>query len=149
MPWSPTLFYRYAHFDGDDPDTTIDEGFRSVAYGYTDYGSWYQGEISGNYPLGNGNLNSNMYRIKAQPSETLTLNVFYYDFWFDHPSALDAGVTSDDWGQEVNFTADWAVTPAIYVIGVLGNLSPGKAAEQWTGGKEDWRYGMLYVSYSY
>lgn len=149
VPWSPTLFYRYAHFDGDDPDTAIDEGFRSVAYGFTDYGSWYQGEISGNYPLANGNLNSNLYRIKGQPNDAVTLNVMYYDFWLDHPSALASGVTSDDWGKELNFTIDWAATETIYVIGVIGNLSPGKAAEQWVGGKEDWRYAMLYVSYAY
>lgn len=147
--WAPTFAYRYAHFDGDDPSTSKDEGFRSIAYGFTDYGSWYQGEISGNYPLANGNLNSNMFRIKATPSETVTLNLVYYDFWLDQPSALAPGVTSDDWGKELNFAVDWAVTERIYVIGVLGNLSPGKAAEQWTGGDNDWKYSMLYVSYTY
>jgi hypothetical protein len=149
VPWSPTLIYRYAHFDGDDPNSTKSEGWRSFAYGFTDYGSWYQGEISGNYPLSNGNLNSNMYRIKAQPNDKITLNVLYYDFTLDHPSSLGDGVTSDDWGQELNFTVDWQATERIYVIGVLGNLSPGKAAEQWVGGDKDWRYSMLYVSYSY
>lgn len=148
-PWTPSFIYRYAHFDGDNPDTNRNEGWRNLAYGFTDYGSWYQGEISGNYPLSNTSLNSNLYRIKAQPSEKITLNLMYYDFWFDEPSVLGTGVTSDDWGKELNFTIDWAVTEQIYVIGVLGNLSPGKAAEQWTGGDNDWRYSMLYISYSY
>jgi hypothetical protein len=148
-PWTPSLIYRYAHFDGDNPDTTRNEGWRNLAYGFTDYGSWYQGEISGNYPLSNTSLNSNLYRIKAQPNDKITLNLMYYDFWFDDPSVLGTGVTSDDWGKELNFTIDWAVTEQFYVIGVLGNLSPGKAAEQWTGGDNDWRYSMLYVSYSY
>lgn len=147
--WSPTFSYRYAHFDGDDPDTEVDEGFRSVAYGFSDYGTWYQGEISGNYPLANVNLNSSQFRIKAQPSESVTLNLLYYDFKLDHPESLGAGVTSDDWGDEINFTVDWVATERILVTGVLGNLSPGKAAEQWVGGDKDWLYSMLYVSYTY
>ena len=35
------------------------------------------------------------------------------------------------------------------VIGVLGSLFPGDAAEQWVGNDKDWLYSMLYVSYSY
>jgi hypothetical protein len=148
-PWTPSFIYRYAHFDGDDPDTARSEGWRNLAYGFTDWGSWYQGEISGNYPLSNTSLNSQLYRIKAQPTETVTLNLMYYDFWFDDPAVLGTGVTSDDWGKELNFTIDWTATESILVTGVIGNLSPGKAAEQWTGGDKDWRYSMLYVSYSY
>ena len=56
--WSPALSYRYASFDGDDPATEDDELFREIAYGFTDWGSWYQGEITGEYVFGNGNLNS-------------------------------------------------------------------------------------------
>jgi hypothetical protein len=75
LAWSPWIAYRYADFDGDNPDTATDERFREIAYGYTDYGSWFQGEISGNYPLANGNLQSHLFRVKAQPSEELTLNL--------------------------------------------------------------------------
>ena len=72
--WSPALSYRYASFDGDDPATEDDELFREIAYGFTDWGSWYQGEITGEYVFGNGNLNSNLVRLKMQPKEELTLN---------------------------------------------------------------------------
>ncbi len=84
-----------------------------------------------------------------QPSESVTLNVMYYDFTLDQKQIWGDPVSSDDWGQELNFTVDWAATEQIYVIGVLGNLSPGDAAKEWTGGDEDWLYSMLYVSYSY
>jgi hypothetical protein len=147
--WAPRISYRYADFDGDDPNTATDERFREVAYGYTDYGSWFQGEISGNYPLANGNLQSHQFRVKATPSEKLTLNLLYYDFSFNQPASLDPAVTSDDWGDEINFTADWAVTDNWYLIGVLAVLFPGDAAEQWVGGDEDWLYSMFYVSYTY
>lgn len=147
--WLPWIGYRYAAFDGDNPHTVKNENFRSVAYGYTDYGSWFQGEISGNYPLGNGNLISSLFRLKVQPTDSLSMNLMYYIFTFDQPSALSPDVTHDKWGDEINFTVDWAVTGEWYLIGVLGELFPGDAAEQWTGGDDDWLYSMLYVSYSF
>ncbi len=147
--WAPWIGYRYANFDGDNPATEKDERFREIAYGYTDYGSWFQGEITGNYPLANGNLVSNMFRVKAQPTEALTLNLFYYDFKLNFPASLDSSVSSDDWGDEINFTADWAVTDNWYLIGVLAALLPGDAAKQWVGGNDDWLYSMFYVSYSF
>jgi hypothetical protein len=147
--WAPWIGYRYAHFDGDDPRTAEDERFREIAYGFTDYGSWYQGEITGNYPLANGNLASHMLRFKATPNDQWTLNLFYYRFRLDHPASLDPSVTSDDWGDEVNVTADWALTDNWYLIGVAAVLFPGDAAEQWVGGNDDWLYSMLYASYSF
>lgn len=149
VPWSPVFSYRYAHFDGDDPDTVESERFREVAYGYTDYGYWFQGEITGNYPLGNNNLISHLVRVKAQPREDLTLNLLYYNFSLDEPASLDPGVTSEDWGDEVNLTADWAATDELYLIGVFGVLFPGDAAEQFVGGDDDWLYTMFYAAYSW
>lgn len=149
LPWAPVFSYRYARFDGDDPDTATNENFRPIAYGYTDYGFWYQGEITGNYPLGNSNLISHMLRAKMQPSEKVTLNLIYYNFSLDEPATLDAGVTSDDWGDEVNFIVDWQATDKVYVIGVAGVLFPGEAAEQWVGGDDNWLYSMLYASYAF
>jgi Alginate export len=150
LPWSPVFSYRYARFDGDDPNTSDrNENFRPIAYGYTDYGSWYQGEITGNYPLGNNNLISHMLRAKMQASEKVTLNLIYYNFTLDEPAALDAGVTSDDWGDEVDFIVDWQATDKVYVIGVVAVLLPGEAAEQWVGGDDNWLYSMLYASYAF
>jgi hypothetical protein len=151
LPWTPVFSYRYARFTGDDPSTTRNENFRAIAYGYTDYGFWYQGEITGNYPLGNNNLISHMLRAKMQASEKVTLNLIYYNFTLDEPTALTGGgpVTSDDWGDEVDFIVDWQATEKIYVIGVAGVLSPGKAAEQWVGGNDNWLYSMLYASYAF
>lgn len=149
LSWSPVFSYRHATFTGDDPDTALNENFRPIAYGYTDYGFWYQGEITGNYPLGNSNLSSHLLRAKMQPSEKVTLNLMYYNFTLDEPATLGAGVTSDDWGDELNFIVDWQATEKVYVIGVAGVLFPGKAAEQWVDGNDNWLLGMLYASYAF
>jgi hypothetical protein len=153
--WTPELSYRYAQFSGDDPDTADDELFREIAYGFTDYGSWYQGEIAGNYVLLNGNTTSHMLRAKVQPLEGVTVSLIYYNFALDQAGPFgEPEVTSDDFGQEYDLTVDWEATENVYVIGVFGVLQPGDAAEEWVTdgetytGDEDWIYGMLYVSYS-
>jgi hypothetical protein len=145
--WAPVLSYRYAHFDGDDPSTPINERFSEIAYGYTDWGFWYQGEITGGYALGNGNLESHMLRAKVQPKDGITVNVFYWNFLIDQP--LSAGATSDDWGDEINFTIEWEASDNLFVMGVIGALFPGDGAQQITLGSDDWLHGMLYLMYSW
>jgi len=90
-----------------------------------------------------------MFRIKATPNESLTLNLLYYSFKLEEPGTLSPEVTSTDWGDEIDFTADWAVTDNWYLIGVAAVLFPGDAAVQWTGGNDDWWYGMLFASYTF
>jgi hypothetical protein len=147
--WSPVFSYRYAHFDGNKPGTAKDEQFREIAYGFTDYGTWYQGEIAGNYPLGNANVVSQMVRVKLKPLETLTTSVIYYRFTLDQPSALAPNVTNDHFGDEIDLTADWQATDKLLLTGVFGALLPGDAAKQWTGGNKAWLSSMLLVSYSW
>lgn len=145
--WSPVLSYRRAVFSGDDPATAKDERFREIAYGYTDYGSWYQGEISGAYPLGNGNTRSHLVRLELAPSDALAFNVLYYRFAFDEVAGT--GLSSDDWGDELDLIVDWAWDDRLSFVGVLGVLAPGRAAEQLTGGDEDWVLGALYASFTW
>jgi hypothetical protein len=147
MRWSPILSYRYAHFDGDNPGTAIDERFREIAYGYTDWGLWYQGEITGEYALGNGNLESHMFRAKVQAKESVTVNLFYYRFGLDQPASF--GVASDDWGDEINLTVEWQASDNLYIMGVIAALFPGNGAEEFVGGNDDWHHAMLYMMYSW
>ena len=60
-----------------------------------------------------------------QPKEELTLNLLYYNFTIDQPASL--GITSDDWGDEINFTVDWQVNDRLYVMGVLAACSRARA----------------------
>ena len=147
--WSPVLSYRYAHFDGDNPSTPIDERFHEIAYGFTDWGSWYQGEITGEYALGNGNLISSLLRVQLAPREDLTLNAMLYKFTLDRPASF--GVLSNDWGDEVNLTAEWQVNERMLVTGVLGMLFPGEAARQYVRAAtaDDWLHAMILVTYSW
>ena len=97
--------------------------------------------------LGNGNLESELVRVTLTPSERITFDVMYYRFTLDQPASF--GAISGDWGDELNFTVDWAATEQVSVTGVLGVLHPGDAAEQIVGGGSDWLHTMLLVSYSW
>jgi hypothetical protein len=141
----PVASYRYAHFDGDDPATAKDERFREIAYGSTDWGAWYQGEITGQYALGLGNLVSHQLRFTAE-AET-TLNLLYYKFRLDEPASF--GVTSKDWGDEVDVVLDWQAGEHFLITGVVGVLFPGAAAEQYAGGGDNWIHAMAYVKFSF
>ncbi|HEX5049579.1 MAG TPA: alginate export family protein [Gammaproteobacteria bacterium] len=146
-PWLPEFSYRYAHFDGDDLGTPKDERFREIAYGFTDWGSWYQGEITGEYALGNGNLDSQRLRAQFTPLDGVTFNAMYYRFTLDQPARLSS--SSRHWGDEYNFTLDWQVNDNVYLVAVLGLLSPGDAAKRITGGSDDWLHTMLNITYSW
>ena len=146
-PWSPELRFRRARFSGDDPATALDERFREIAYGMTDWGSWYQGEITGEYALGNGNLESRLARLTLAPSDDITVDVMYWRFTLDQPASF--GATADDWGDELDFTVEWAASETVSVTGVLGVLRPGDAGEQIVGGSSDWTHAMLLVTYSW
>lgn len=136
LPWTPRVAYRYASFSGDDPTTTEDEGFDPLHYGMLGgWGTWFQGEIVGEYMWGNSNLNSHRLHVSVAPAEDLTVGGMLYRFTFNEPAAI--GVTDDHLADELNFYADWAVTENLSVSGVVGYAWAGEGGKQLTGGTED------------
>lgn len=133
LPWQPELTYRYASFD---------EHYDPLFYGGTDWGTWFQGEIVGEYALSNNNLNTHMLRLKLLPVESLTVNLIYFTFIFHKPEAY--GVESDTFGNEWNLIFDWAATDHLNLSLVGAYATPDEGAEQFLGGNKDWTSLMLY-----
>ena len=101
LPWLlPKLSYRYAHFQGDDPDTAKNEAFNPLAYGFSDWGAWWQGEITGEHVLGNSNLISHMLRLNMTPADNIVLDLIYYHFLFDQPESFN--LTNKHFADEIN-----------------------------------------------
>ncbi len=71
ISWKPKLSYRYASFQGDDPKTPANEAFDPLLPGFSDWGSWWQGEIAGEYFLSNSNLISHQIRAHLTPRESI------------------------------------------------------------------------------
>jgi len=138
VPWQPELTYRYASFD---------EDYDTLFYSAVDWGSWFQGEITGEYDLFNTNLDSHMLRLKVQPVEPLAFNLFYYRFTLHDPRFF--GVQSDDYVDEWNLIADWTVTPHL-TLSLVGALAiPGDGATAYLGGDDHWTATMVMATVRY
>jgi hypothetical protein len=145
--WTPKFSYRYAFFEGDDPGTTTSEAFDPLLPGFSDWGSWWQGEIGGEYFLSNSNLISHQLRVHLTPSESLGAGLIGYAFLADQPASF--GSTSDKIATELDAYADWQANSNFLISFVAAFANPQEAVEQAVGRDENFTYGMIYVSYSY
>jgi len=149
VAWTPTLSYRYAFFEGDDPATSRSEAFDSLLPGFSDWSSWWQGEIAGGYAFVNSNLISHRFRAHVAPSDALGAGLILYKFSLDQPSTFEAGVTATDLAFEADLYADWKVNSAFTASFVLAFANPDAAAEQAFDRTKNFRYGMVFLAYSY
>ncbi len=114
----------------------------------SDWETWFQGEIVGEYVLGNSNLLSYLAGLSAKPTKALDMHLFYYHFNIDHPQSLAENVTASNFADEIDLIADWQATERLSISAVLAVAIPGKAARQYTGGNRTWFHSMLYASWT-
>ncbi len=127
LPWAPQISYRYAHFSGspgDNKSGDYDPLFYGSAAGY---GTWYMGEIVGQYYLFNSNDDVQMLHIGFQPTDTIDFGLLAYHFRF---AALPAGVTSKDAFNEADLYGDYSPLSWLTFTGALG------AAKAQSGGRQ-------------
>lgn len=146
VSWTPKLSYRYAYFQGDDPGTAADESFDMLFPGFYDWGTWWQGEIGGEYFLSNSNLISHQVRVHVKPTASVSGGLFGYVYKLDQ---LPAGITSKDVATEIDAYADWSLNSNFIVSFVAALAHPQAAATQAYGRSSDFTYGMIYVAYAY
>ena len=147
--WTPKLSYRYAFFQGDDPDTLQNEAFDSLLTGFTDWGTWFQGEIVGGYAVSNSNLISHRARIHVEPTDTVSGGLMLYKFQIDQPGTFEGGVTSRDLANEADVYVDWQIRERLTASFVMAFADPQAAAEQAFGRTKNFRYGLVFLAYKY
>jgi hypothetical protein len=147
--WTPRLSYRYAHFQGDDPATGRGEAWDPLLPGFYDWGSWWQGEIAGEYFVSNSNLVSHEVRLHLAPTKKIGTGVIGWDFLADHPGSVGPGVTSRDIALELDWYMDWKLNENFTASFVAAFADPGKLVEQNSGRTKNFGYGMIYFAYSY
>ncbi len=147
--WTPTLSYRYAFFEGDDPDTTANEAFDALFLGFSDWGTWWQGEIAGEYFLSNSNLVSYLFRAHVSPSDAIGAGLMFFKFVADKPASVAPGVTDKDLANEIDAYVDWELNSNFTVSVVGAYADPGKAVQQASGRTKNFAYGMFYLGYSF
>jgi hypothetical protein len=149
MAWTPTISYRYAYFQGDDPDTPGNENFDPLFLGFHDWGTWWQGEIAGEYFLSNSNLKSHLVRLDLAPVDSLSTGLLFYKFAVVEPLAVGPDVTASDAAFEIDAYADWELNSNITISLIGAFANPGRAVEQASGRTKNFAYGMAYVAYSF
>jgi hypothetical protein len=149
LAWTPKLSYRYAFFEGDDPATPANEAFDPLFLGFYDWGTWWQGEIAGEYFISNSNLASHQVRLHVAPSDAVGTGLIFYEFRLDKPQALGPEVTASDVAFEMDWYLDWKVNQNFTFSFVGAYANPGLAVQQAFGRTENFAYGMIYVAYSY
>jgi len=149
VAWKPRLPYRFAFFQGDDPATERSEAFDPLFPGGYDWGTWWQGEIAGEYAVSNSNLISHQVRLHLAPSEGIGTGLIFYGFLLDQPASLASGVTSNSLAYELDWYADWQLNANFKFSFVAAWATPGEAATQAFGRTKDFWYGMIFAAYSY
>ena len=146
--WQPMLQYRYAFFEGDDPNTSADESFDPLFPGFRDWGTWWQGEIAGEYFLSNSNLKTHMLHLRLQPSEKVSTGLLFFDYRLHQPGSYQGGVNSKEIGQEINFFLDWVATDLWSISLIIAHNQPGDAIEEAHERTQAFEYAMVYATFS-
>jgi hypothetical protein len=147
--WAPKLSYRYAFFEGDDPSTPVNEGFDPLFTGFYDWGSWWQGEIAGEYFVSNSNLISSQVRLGFTPSEAVSTGLIGYSFSLDQPDWYGTPVTSKSVATELDLYMDWKANSNFTISVIAAYANPGEAVAQAANRTDNFIYGMAYVAYAY
>lgn len=149
LPLQPSLGYRYAYFSGDnDPTDSTRADWDTVSKGYTDWGTWVIGEVTGNYLLYSSNQKVSTWRLKTSVAPGVFLGAQYHQSDLDTNSYYGIPVTSKDFANELDLTAEWAVNENWYLAAVYATVSPQEGAKQALG-DEDFNAVELMVMYHY
>ncbi|MBL8835471.1 MAG: alginate export family protein [Alphaproteobacteria bacterium] len=125
--WSPTLTYRYAQFSGDStPGDGTDRSYDPLFFGSglraAGPGTWYLGEIYGQYLGPPSNLNVHQVHLRASPTDTLNVGLIYYLADFNKPGQY--GVSRSGAFHEIDVYAEWAPRPWLSVTPTFGAAIP-------------------------
>lgn len=149
LPWKPRLSYRYAFFQGDDPATARSEAFDPLFYGFSDFGTWYEGEIAGDYFLTNSNKISDQLLLRLEPGPRWDLGLIGWRFRLDEPGSFAGGVASDKLALEIDIYARWTISAHFALWGVIAQADPQEAVNEAFERTKAFRYGFLYLFYSF
>lgn len=140
LPWSPRVYYRYSHFSGqnnNDPNAAktsydpffYDSGIRAS------FGTYFLGEIVGQYIQSNTNMNVNQVGLTLNTpyhilnkEDGLKFDAIYYRFNYDHPE--EVGATNRNLATELDLITEYQLDPATAIDGAFGVANAGTGLEQ-------------------
>jgi len=147
--WGWNVEYRYAWFEGDDPATRANENYDPLYPGFRDWGTWWQGEIAGEYFLSNSNLRTHMAKLRFEPLPRFTTGWVWFDYTVDRPGSFLGGTVSDDLGSELDWYLDFKANDFVSMSLVLARTDPGPAAAEAFNRRSDLTLAFFYLSFQY
>lgn len=147
LPLAPRLTYRFSSFSGDDPDTTEQEAFDPLFYGFSrGYGTWFQGEVAGNF-TGPFNSNANIHHagLYLHPTERIQVGALFFDFSLRETTAGQ----SEDFAQELDIFVNWPVTKNLFISPVYAYFDPKQGVEDRFGTDETNHYFQLFATVNF
>ena len=158
VPAAPYVSYRFAFFTGDDQNGDNDNRFDPLYYNFNDWNQWYIGEILGEWITGNSNINSHTIRLRANPFESVAVNLFYIYTRLNEKQDSTEGpggrpvdprvvaIGDKDLSHEIDFIVDWTVNDYLMMSAVAATLIPESGAKDFFGNDEVWAQFMLNTS---
>lgn len=139
--FKPSLYYRYAFMQGDDPETQTYERFDPILTG--GLGNWVQG-LNYRKVIGTGNIISHRIELVGYLSDKLRVSA---DAFFLRAHELNnrgglapiSELTSRDFGQEYSLTMQYNVNRNFLLLSVISGANPGDAFRNNLAGIQPWR----------
>ena len=130
--WRPSLTYRYAFFEGDDPATPGFERFDAPQSSGSD--NWLQGNVFKKTVV-NSNLVSHRFRLGLAPSPRVAVVFNYFYLWADEKNNRGGArplqqLPTRTLGQELDVNVSWAISRRLFLLGLVARAEPGSALEK-------------------
>jgi hypothetical protein len=90
-----------------------------------------------------------MARVNVAPNDAIGTGVMVYKFLLDHPSTYAPGVTSRNLALEADWYLDWKINKNFTASVVAAYADPDEAVRQSIDRTNSFRYGMVFLAYSY
>lgn len=136
-PWNPVISYRRSEFS-----ENYDPMYNSFAGGW---GSWFYGEIAGEYQILNSNMNIDMVKVAVTPASFVETGLIGYNFRRDQAT----GSGSKTFSKELNLYADWTITDNLSLETVYGIAFPDDAAEADFGSRKNSQLAQIFATYTF
>jgi hypothetical protein len=152
LPWTPRLYYRYAHFSGDEAGTPQLEEYRGLFFTIfkRDWDTWYQGEVTGEFHLFNQNQRSQMAKIKVFPTARSAFGFWYYHHALDTPQYFGVPTAGNtEWADELNVSFEYYPSDRLYYFAGFAVAAPAAAAQAVYGHNKTQTVVETFVSYTF
>jgi len=139
--FKPSLYYRYAFLQGDDPETRIYERFDPLLTG--GLGTWVQG-LNFRKVIGNGNILSHRIELSGYVFDQLRVSLDAFFLRSDQLNNLGglppiSQLATRSLGQEYTITAQYSISKTFLLLGVFSTAYPGSGISEKLADSTSWQ----------